>query len=108
MQFRLRHCKAGSSSEYSKVIIEPVDRFRIRRTVFVRCRSNLLACFDIMTSCHGPVIIRTVLLFYLSMFSEAVSLARLVEAEIVSPYHGILINTGVGNPTTPSIVALGE
>ena len=25
-------------------------------------------------------------------------LARLVEAEIMSPYHGILINTGVGNP----------
>ena len=26
-------------------------------------------------------------------------MARLVEAEIVSPYHGILINTSVGNPT---------
>ena len=32
---------------------------------------------------------------------EAVSLTRLVEAEIVSPYHGILINTGVGKPTVP-------
>ena len=39
---------------------------------------------------------------------EAVFLARLVEAEIVSPYHGILINTVVGNPTAPSIAALGE
>ena len=39
------------------------------------------------------------LLFHLSAFSEAVSLARLVKAEIVSPYSGILINTGVGNPT---------
>ena len=28
-------------------------------------------------------------------------MARLVEAEIVSPYHGILINTSVGNPTVP-------
>ena len=37
-----------------------------------------------------------------------VSLARLVEAEIVSPYHGILINTGVGNPTAPSITALAK
>ena len=27
---------------------------------------------------------------------------------VVSPYHGILINTGVGNPTAPSITALGE
>ena len=42
------------------------------------------------------------------MFREAVLSARLVEAEIVSPYHGILINTGVGKPTVPSIVALGE
>ena len=41
-------------------------------------------------------------------YHEAVLFARLVEAEIVSPYHGILINTGVGNPTAPSIVALGE
>ena len=29
---------------------------------------------------------------------EAVSLARLVKAEIVPPYHEILINMGVGNP----------
>ena len=35
-------------------------------------------------------------------------MARLVEAEIVSSYNGILINTGVGNPTVPSIVALGR
>ncbi len=26
----------------------------------------------------------------------------------MSPYHEILINTGMGNPTTPSIVALGK
>ena len=39
-----------------------------------------------------------ILLSHLSMFSEAVSLARLVKAEIVSPYSGILTNTGVGNP----------
>ena len=37
----------------------------------------------------------------LDMCCEAVLLARLVEEEIVSPYHGILINTGVGNPTAP-------
>ena len=41
------------------------------------------------------------------MFREAVSLARLVEAEIVSPYYGIPINTDVGNPTVPLIAALG-
>ena len=28
-------------------------------------------------------------------------LARLIEAEIVSPYYGIFINTSVGNPTVP-------
>ena len=39
---------------------------------------------------------------------EAVSLACLVEAEIVSPYHGILINTGVGNPTALSTRRLGN
>ena len=35
-------------------------------------------------------------------YCEAVFLARLVEADIVSPYHEILINTGVGNPTAPA------
>ena len=54
-----------------------------------------------MTSHHGQVFIRIVLLSHLSAFSEAVSLAHLVKAEIVSPYSGILINTGVGNPTIP-------
>ena len=61
-----------------------------------------------MTSCHGPVFIRTAFLNQLRTYREVVFLTRLVEAEIVSPYHGILINTGVGNPTVPSIVALGE
>ena len=48
------------------------------------------------------------LLFHISAFGEAVSLAHLVEAEIVSPYYGILINTDVGNPTAPLIAALGR
>ena len=42
------------------------------------------------------------------MFCEAVSLARLVKAEIVYPFYGILINTDVGNPTAPFITALGR
>ena len=54
-----------------------------------------------MTSRHGQAFIRIILLFHLSAFSEAVSLARLVKAEIVSPYSGNLINTGVGNPIVP-------
>ena len=57
--------------------------------------------FRSVTSHHGQAFIRIVLLSHLSAFSEAVSLACLVEAEIVSPYSGILINTGVGNPTVP-------
>ena len=35
-------------------------------------------------------------------------MTRLVKAEIMSPYHGILINTGMGNPPVPSIAALGN
>ena len=42
------------------------------------------------------------------MFCEAVLWARLVEVEIMSPYHGILINTGVGNPTVPLAQRLGN
>ena len=38
-----------------------------------------------------------------SVFRGAVSLACLVKAEIVSPYHGILINTGMGNPIVPMV-----
>ena len=30
-------------------------------------------------------------------------MARLVKAKIVSPYFGILTNTGVGTPTVPLI-----
>ena len=41
-------------------------------------------------------------------FETRLLLARLVEAEIVSPYYGILINTGVGNPTVPSARPLGN
>ena len=41
-------------------------------------------------------------------YREAVLSVRLVKVEIVSPYREILINTGMGNPTVPSIVALEE
>jgi hypothetical protein len=51
---------------------------------------------------------------YFEPFSSAVPcfemrfpLARLVEAEIVSPYYGILINAGMGNPTVPFTQLLG-
>ena len=51
---------------------------------------------------------------YFEPFSSAVQrfemrfpLARLVEAEIVSPYCGILINTGMDNPTVPFTQSLG-
>ena len=61
-----------------------------------------------MTSCHGPVIIRTVFLNQHCTYCETVFLTDLVEAENVSPYHGILINTGMGNPTAPSKRRLGN
>ena len=46
----------------------------------------------------GQAFIRIVLLSHLSASCKAVSLARLVKVEIVSPIYGILINTDVGNP----------
>ena len=60
-----------------------------------------------MTLCHGPAIIRTVFLQPAPHITRGIFLTRLVKAEIVSPYYGNLINTGVGNPTAPSIAALG-
>ncbi len=60
-----------------------------------------------MTSCHGPVIIQNVFLNQHYTYHEAIFLTHLVKVEIVSPYHGILINMDVGNPTAPSITALG-
>ena len=68
----------------------------------------MLTRFGNMTSCHGQAFIRIVLLFHLSAFSEVVSLAHLVKAEIMSPYFGILINTGMGNPTAPLTATLGR
>ena len=40
-------------------------------------------------------------------FETRLPLARLVEAEIVSLYCRILINTGLGNPTVPFTQPLG-
>ena len=69
--------------------------------------SHMLTTFGKMTSCLPG--------HYFEPFSSAVPrfevrfpLARLVKAEIVAPYCGILINTGVGNPTAPLNMALGE
>ena len=59
----------------------------------------MLTTFHNVTSHHGLVIIRTVFLNQHRAYRDAVFLTRLVEAEIVSPYYGILINTGMGNPT---------
>ena len=61
-----------------------------------------------MTVYHAcPVIIPNRWLARRPTSWEAVLLARLVKAEIVSPYCGILINTGVGNPTVPFARPLG-
>ena len=61
-----------------------------------------------MTSHHNQVFIRIIFHNLSQRIREAVSLARLVEAEIVSCYYGIPINTDMGNPTVPSITALGD
>ena len=101
-------------SEYSKVIIEHLNPVRICKMIFTyHRRENDTSADNFLDDviCHyGRVIIRTVFLFTTSQstYCEAVSLTRLVKAENVSPYHGILINTGMGNPTVTSIVALGK
>ena len=80
----------------------------VERRVFHKC--NLLTTFpDDVTRYYDRI-------HYLNRFHttsyntyhEAVSVTHLVKVEIVSPYYGILINTGVGNPTAPSIAALGD
>ena len=61
-----------------------------------------------MTLYHAcPVIISNRWLARRPTSREAVLLARPVKAEIVSPYRGILINAGMGNPTVPFTQRLG-
>ena len=78
----------------------------VRRIIYTQVQSADV--FRGVTSPTAKLLLESFLLYHLSAFSEAVSFARLVEAEIVSPYSGILINTDVGNPTAPLIVALGR
>ena len=100
-------------SEYSKVIIEHVDRVRFCKMIFTYHRRENDTSAD---NFLDDVIMPLQSGHYSNRFSttnqstyyEAVSLTCLVKAEIVSPYHGILINTGMGNPTVPSIVAFGK
>ena len=60
------------------------------------------------TLCSGLIIISNRFYPPASRFEARSSLTRLVEAEIVSPYCGILINTGLGNPTVPFARPLGN
>ena len=101
-------------SEYSKVIVEHIGRVRICKMIFTyHRRENDTSADNFLDDviCHyGQVITQTVLIFTTSQsaYCEAVSSTRLVKAEIMSPYHGILINTGMGDPTRPSIVVFGR
>ena len=100
-------------SEYSNVIIEHVGRVRICKTIFTYHRrendTSAENFLNVMTCPYGRVIIRTVLCATsYNVYCEAVSLTHPVEAEMMSPYHGILINTGMGNPPVPSTVVLGK
>ena len=52
-----------------------------------------------MTSCHGPVFIRTIFLNQHCTYREAVSLTRLVKAEIVSPLLRDSHQYGRGQPS---------
>ena len=70
--------------------------------------SNLLTTFCSVTPRHHPVIISNRFSACRFIFQDVVLLARLVKAEIMSPYYGTLINTSVGNPTVPSARPLGN
>ena len=50
---------------------------------------------------------RTAFVFDAPRPETRLPLARPVKAEIVSPYRGVLINVGMGNPTVPFIQPLG-
>ena len=78
-----------------------------RRENIIFHESNPLTTFCNMTSRLSGHYIEP-FLFVVPHFEMRFPLARLVKAEIVSPYCGILINTGVGNPTVPSIRPLGN
>ena len=65
-------------------------------TTFLQCDITSARSLFRTVSCSG-----------VPRFEARFLLARLVEVEIVSPYCGILINTGVGNPTAPFARPLG-
>ena len=95
-------------SEYSRIVFGRNERVRICNTSTthnrreynisrVQSADNFLYC-DI-TSARS--LLQKVSCPAVPCFEARFLLARLIEAEIVSPYCGILINTSVGNPTVP-------
>ena len=60
---------------------------------------SLLTAFSTRRYVLALLLFRTVFQPPASRFEARSSLTRLVKAEIVTPYFGILINTGLGNPT---------
>ena len=76
--------------------------------IFHKC--NLLTTFPDDVTCYYDRIHYSTSFHTTSYnaYLEAVSVTRLVKAEIVSPYYGILINMGMGNITVPLTVALGK
>ena len=76
-----------------------------RDNIFLH-ESNLLTAFYNMTSRLSGHNFKP---FFVAApnFETRLPLACLVEAEIMSPYCGILINTGVGNQNVPFAQPLG-
>ena len=91
--------KYPSNTENMSGSAKQVPHTTVESIIFLE--SNLQTTFCSVTSRRRLVIISNHFLAFRSMFQDAVLLARLVKAEIVSPYCGILINTGLGNPTVP-------
>ena len=103
----------GSFSEYFKVDLEHKNHVRLcKKNSTYHHREYNIPRVQSADNSQRDITLRLGLYsnrFYPApIFQSAVSLARLVKAEIVSPYHGILINAGMGNPTVPLAQSLGK
>ena len=115
-EYCLRHCKAGSSSEYFIEDFEHKDSVWLCKisSTYHRRENNIstnIICWHVLTAWHHTM---ARLLFKPLFSTSSTHIARrfswhvLSKQRSCSPYHKILINTDVGNPTVPSITAPGE
>jgi hypothetical protein len=106
----------GSSSEYFKVVDQKncirlyiiVTTLNHKGKILKQNKTRLLTAFPARHYVLAFIIISNRFAASALRFEARFSLTRLVEAEIVSPYCGISINAGSGNPTMPLARPLGN